>query len=187
MKRKIVLLGILIVFLFGSGNIFGDGMVFVGLQGGWSQQNIDLRDIEFNRNTAFLYGARVGIRLLTFVVEVNFYQAAHNIDPSDIVNVNWDTRKINYSYLGLNVRLFLPFPIVNPYITLGYGTYTADIEDIDKDKSGGLNGGLGLEVFLGKKFSLLGEARFNYGKFDIEDEELTIKDFTFHIGINFYF
>ena len=76
MKRKCVLLGILIVCLFGSSNLFGDGMIFIGLQGGWSQQNIDIRDIEFDRDTAFLYGARVGIRILTFVVEGNFYQAA---------------------------------------------------------------------------------------------------------------
>jgi len=62
MDRKIVLLGILIVCLFGSGNLFGDGMFFIGIQGGWSQQNIDIKDIEFDKNTAFLYGARVGIR-----------------------------------------------------------------------------------------------------------------------------
>ena len=186
MKRKIVLLGILIVCLFGSGNLFGDGMFFIGLQGGWSQQSIDFRDVEFNKNTAFLYGARVGIRILTFVVEGNFYQAAHNIDASDIGDL-WDSRKINYNYLGLNVRLFLPFPIVNPYLTLGYGTYTADVKEIGKDKSGGWNAGLGLEVFLAKKFSLLGEARYNHGNFEIENKELSIKNFTFHVGINFYF
>ena len=186
MKRKIVLLGILIVCLFGSGNLFGDGMFFIGIQGGWSQQSIDIRDVEFDKNTAFLYGARVGIRILTFVVEGNFYQAAHNIEASNIVNL-WDTRKINTNYLGVNVRLFLPFPIVNPYLTLGYGTYTADIKDIGKDKRGGWNAGLGLEAFLGKKLSLLGEARYNTGNFEIETEEINIKNFTFHFGINFYF
>ena len=92
MKRKAVLFGILIVCLFGSGNLFGDGMFFVGIQGGWSQQNIDIGDIEFDRDTAFLYGARAGIRILTFVVEGNFYQAAHNIGDSDIENL-WDSRK----------------------------------------------------------------------------------------------
>lgn len=186
MKRRIVLLGVLIVCLLGSGNLFGDGMLFIGLQGGWSQQNIDIRDLEFDRDTAFLYGARVGVRILTFVVEGSFYQAAHNIGASDIGNL-WDSREINYNYLGLNVRFFLPFPIVNPYLTLGYGTYSADIKDIGKDKSGGWNAGLGVELFLAKKFSLLGEARYNNGTFDIEAEEIKIKDFTFHIGFNFYF
>jgi opacity protein-like surface antigen len=186
MKRKVVVLGILIVCLFGSGSLFGDGMLFIGVQGGWSQQNIDIRDVEFDSNTAFLYGARVGIRILTFVVEGNFYQAAHNIEVSDIASL-WDSQKINYNYLGLNVRFFLPFPIVNPYLTLGYGMYTADIKDIGKDKKRGWNAGLGVEAFLGKKLSLLGEARYNHGTFEIETEEISIRDFTFHIGINFYF
>jgi hypothetical protein len=72
-------------------------------------------------------------------------------------------------------------------LTFGYGTYTADIKDIGKDKSKGLNAGLGAEVFLGKKLSLLGEARYNPGSFEIETEEISIKNFTFHFGINFYF
>jgi hypothetical protein len=186
MKRKAVLFGILIVCLFGSGNLFGDGMFFVGIQGGWSQQNIDIGDIEFDRDTAFLYGARAGIRILTFVVEGNFYQAAHNIGASDIENL-WDSRKINYNYLGINVRLFLPFPLINPYLTAGYGSYSANIKDLGKDKQGGWNAGLGLEVFLGDKFSLLGEVKYNAGDFEIETEEIKIKNFTFHIGINLYF
>jgi hypothetical protein len=186
MKRRFVLLGVLIVCLFGNGNLFGDGMLFIGLQGGLSQQSIDIRDIEFDNDTTFFYGARVGLRILTFVVEGNFYQAAHNIKTSEIGDL-WDSRKIDYNYLGLNLRIFLPFPVVNPYITLGYGTYTADIKDIGKDKSGGWNAGLGAEVFLGKKFSILGEARYNHANFEIETEELKIKDYTFHIAFNFYF
>jgi hypothetical protein len=59
--------------------------------------------------------------------------------------------------------------------------------DIGKDKSGGWNAGLGAEVFLGKKFALLGEARYNRSHFEIEAEEVKIKNFTFHIGLNFYF
>jgi hypothetical protein len=186
MKKRFVLLGVLILCLFGSGNLFGDGMLFFGLQGGWSQQSIDIRDVEFDRDTSFLYGARVGIRILTFVIEGNYYQAAHNMAASDIGDL-WDGRKINYNYLGLNVRFFLPFPIVNPYLTAGYGSYTADIEDIEKDKTGGWNAGLGVEAFLGKKFSILGEVRYNLTSFDIESEDVKIKNFTFHIGFNFYF
>ena len=94
MKRRFILLGILIVCLFGSGNLFGDGMLFIGLQGGWSQQNIDIRDIEFDRDTKFLYGARAGIRILTFVVEGNFYQASHDMKASDIGDL-WETQKTN--------------------------------------------------------------------------------------------
>lgn len=186
MKRRLILLGILIVFLFGSGDLFGDGMFFIGVQGGWSQQNIDVGDIDFDRDTTFLYGARAGIRILTFVIDGNFYQAAHNIGISDIGDL-LDSREINYNYLGVNLRFFLPFPVVNPYLTLGYGKYSADIKDFGEDKQGGWNAGLGVEAFLGKNFSLLGEARYNHATFEIEEEEVKIKNFTFHVGINFYF
>lgn len=161
-------------------------MFFIGLQGGWSQQNIDISDIEFDRDTKFLYGARVGARILMFVVDGNFYQASHDIKASDIGD-SWETQKITYNYLGVNVRFFLPFPVVNPYMTIGYGRYSADIKDIGEDKSGGWNAGLGVEVFLGTKSSLLGEVRYNYGNFDIESEEVKIRNFTFHIGFNLYF
>lgn len=186
MKKRFVISSIVILCLFGCGNLFGDGMFFIGIQGGWSQQNIDIGDIEFDRDTTFFYGARAGVRVLMLVVEGNFYQAAHNIGLSDIGSL-WESRKINYNYLGLNVRLFLPFPVVNPYLTAGYGSYTADIKNIGKDKRGGWNAGLGVEAFLGKSFSLLGEARYNRSDFEIEIEELKIKNFTFHIGLNFYF
>jgi opacity protein-like surface antigen len=186
MKRKIVVLGVLVVCLFGGSNLFGDGMFFIGLQGGWSQQGIDIRDIEFDKDTTFLYGARAGLRILMFVFEGNYYQAAHNIAISDISNL-WDGREISYSYLGLNVRIFLPFPVVNPYFTAGYGTYKADIKDVGEDRTGGWNVGLGVEVFLGKKFSLLGEGRYNNSDFDIESEEVKIENFTFHVGLNLYF
>lgn len=186
MKKTCILFCILMACLCGSGSLYADGMFFLGIQGGWSQQNIDIRDFEFDKNTAFLYGARVGARLLMFVVEGNFYQAAHDIEASGIGSLR-DSRKVDYNYLGINLRILLPFPVVNPYLTLGYGTYTADIKDVGKDKKGGGNAGLGVEVFLGDKFSLLGEARYNQGSFEIETEEVKIKDFTFHVGINFYF
>ncbi|MGD9344458.1 MAG: porin family protein [Candidatus Aminicenantes bacterium] len=186
MKKKLIVFSILIVCLLGSGNLSAGGLFFIGIQGGWSQQSIDIRDFEFDKNTTFLYGARVGVRILMLAVEGNFYQAAHDIKASDVGNL-WDSRQIDYNYLGINVRLFLPLPIVNPYLTLGYGTYSADIEDIGEDKSGGWNAGLGAEVFLGEKFSLLGEARYNYGSFEIETVDIKIRSFTFHIGINFGF
>jgi len=184
MKKCAVLLLALILFLGIGGNAYGSKIFFIGLHGGMSSQKLDFKDLEFNRDTAFLYGLRAGFRILFFVIEGNYYQAAHNISIADF---DLDERKIDYNHLGLSLRLFLPFPLVNPYLTFGYGKYSAKIKDLGDDSNSGYNIGLGVEFHLGKKFSLLGEGKYNNVGLNIEDDDLKIENFTLHVGLNFYF
>ncbi len=184
MKKHAVFLLALVLFLGIGGNAYGDKIFFVGLQAGMSSQSLDFKDLEFNRDTAFLYGLRAGVRILFFVIEGNYFQAAHTISIAD---VNLNERNIDYNHLGLSLRLFLPFPLVNPYLTFGYGKYSAEIEDLGDDNNSGYNIGLGLELRLGKKFSLLGEGKYNHVGLKIENDDLKINDFTLHVGLNFYF
>jgi opacity protein-like surface antigen len=127
---------------------------------------------------------RAGFRILFFAIEGNYYQAAHNISIAD---VDLDDREVDYNHLGLSLRLFLPFPLVNPYLTFGYGRYSADIKNLGDDSNTGYNVGLGLELHLGEKFSLLGEGKYNHVGLNIENEDLKINDWTLHVGMNFYF
>ena len=149
-----------------------------------SSQKLDFKDLQFNRDTAFLYGVRAGFRILFFTIEGNYYQAAHNISIADI---DLDERKVDYNHLGLSLRLFLPIPLINPYLAFGYGRYSANIKDLGDDNNTGFNAGLGLELHLGEKFSILGEGRYNDVGLKIDDDDLKIKDWTFHVGLNFYF
>lgn len=162
----------------------GVSFFFIGVQGGTSSQKLDFQDLEFDRDTAFLYGLRAGFRVLFFVIEGNYFQAAHNISVADF---DLDDRKIDYNHLGLSLRLFLPFPLVNPYLTFGYGRYSAKIKHLDDDSNSGYNIGFGLEVHLGDKFSLLGEGKYNHVGLNLEDDDLKIDDWTLHVGLNFYF
>jgi opacity protein-like surface antigen len=184
-KKSILVLIFLLCFVFASGGFARTGL-YLGIQGGYSAQKPSLKDVEFNTDTTFVYGLRAGIRVLMIGVEASYFQAAHNLDPADILSLDWGEREIDYNFLGLNLKYFFPLIFLNPYITAGYGYYTADIDEIDKDKNGGYNLGLGLELNLGR-LSLTAEGKYHHVKLEIEEMDLKIGDFTLVGGLSFYF
>jgi opacity protein-like surface antigen len=163
------------------------GFIYLGLQGGLSMQKAKFSDITFSTDTSFLYGIKAGVKFMMFAVELNYFQAAHNLDPKDISAPMWRDRKVDYSYLGANLRWIFPILVAQPYLTAGYGYYTVDIHDIDKDHNGGFNVGAGVEVMLGGKFSLSAEGRYHHVTLDITTESFKIGDFSLTGGFNIYF
>lgn len=166
---------------------FARGGVYLGLQGGFSAQKPSLKDVDFNTDTTYFYGLRAGVKFMMMALELNYFQASHNLELSDIVGFEWGGRDIDYNFVGLNLKYFFPLMTVHPYITAGYGYYTADIQDIDKDTEKGYNLGVGVELVLGRKFSLLAEGKYHFVNFNIDDRELEVGDFTFSGGFNIYF
>ncbi|MBU1186089.1 MAG: porin family protein [Acidobacteria bacterium] len=187
MKRTIKTgIVVLCLFVFTVG-AHGFGGFFIGLQAGNSIQKPKLTDIEFNSNTTFLYGLRVGVKFMMFSIEANYFQAAHNLELKELLTLDWQGKQNDYSYLGINAKLFFPLLIFQPYVTAGCGFYTADIKTIDSDTKKGINVGVGLEVHLGTKFSLLAEGKYNHVKVDIAEQALNLGDWTLAVGFNFYF
>lgn len=189
MKKKRILGGFfltLFCFMFVTGTASGS-IFFIGAQGGWSSQKAKLTNVEFDRDTGFLYGARIGVKILMLAFEANYFQAAHNLEIENFIGFSWDGKEIDYSYLGLNLRVYVPMIIVHPYLTAGYGYYTANIQDIGKDRDRGFNVGVGLELRLGDKFSLLAEGKYHKVKVKIDEAELKLGDFTLSGGLNIYF
>jgi len=187
MKRKTLSILIILPLLVLAAYSPARGGIYLGLQGGFSAQKPSLKDVEFNTDTTYLYGFRGGVRFMMMGLELNYFQAAHNLELADIVGFDWEGRDIDYSFVGLNFKYFFPLMVVQPYITAGYGYYTADIKDIDKDRDRGYNLGVGVELVLGKKFSLLAEGRYHLVDFEIDDRKLEVGDFTFSGGFNIYF
>jgi len=165
----------------------GAGFIYLGLQGGLSMQKAKFSDISFSTDMSFLYGIKAGVKIMTFAVELNYFQAAHNLDVNDISLPMWQDRKVDYSYLGANVRWIIPILVVQPCLTAGYGFYTADIHDIDKDRNGGFNVGVGVEFMLGEKFSLSAEGKYHHVTLDINTESFKVGDFSLTGGFNIYF
>lgn len=163
------------------------GLIYLGLQGGISKQKAGFSDIKFNTDTSFLYGAKAGVKFMMFAVELNYFQAAHNLDSTDISVPMWRDRKVDFSYLGVNLRWIFPILVVQPYLTAGYGYYAVDIRDIDKDHNGGFNLGAGVELMLGKKFSLSAEGKYHHVTLDIDAKSFKVGDFSLTGGFNIYF
>ena len=77
--------------------------------------------------------------------------------------------------------------LVHPFLTVGYGSYSANLKDIAKDSNRAINLGVGVELQLGDKFSLMAEGKYHNVKVDIEGEELSLKNYTLSGGFNIYF
>ena len=163
--------------------------VYLGFQGGIASQQVDFEGVDFDRDTTFVYGLRAGVKVLMVSAELQFLQAAHNLNTDSVLSPikDWDERRIRWNYYGLNVKFQLPFPIVSPYLTGGYGYYGADIDTIGDDRSGGWNGGLGVEIHLGRKLALTGEGRYHRARFNIQNGDLKVGTWTLAAGLNVFF
>lgn len=188
MRKKAIRFFILMVFCFClvSGAAAKNGF-FIGVQGGWSMQKPSLEEVKFDSDSSFLYGARIGVKFMMFAIEANYFQTAHNLIVKELVAFEWDGVQVDYNYLGINGRVYIPLVIVHPYFTVGYGSYSANLKEIGKDANRGINLGLGVELQLGEKFSLMAEGKYHSVKVDIDDSELKLKNYTLSGGFNIYF
>jgi opacity protein-like surface antigen len=121
-------------------------------------------------------------------VELNYFRASHNIIwNGGTIIPSWDQAVNHYSYIGVNGKLYFPLLFLQPFVTLGYGYYTADIHNIDKANEGGFNFGAGLDLRLGRRFSLTAEGRWHKVSVSIQNIDLDLGDFTLWGGLQFHF
>jgi opacity protein-like surface antigen len=184
MKRHLFVLAISGLFLLTAASVPADAQFYVGVRGGLSNQNAKAGEVEFNRDSAVLYGAQVGIRLLGFAVEGEFYRADHNLlaetFPADT------EQEMDYYYLGVNGKLGIPLAIVYPYITVGYGTYSVDLKNIGKESDASFNVGAGAELTLGK-VGIFSELRYTDFSVEFEDLKWDFGGLDLHFGLNIHF
>jgi len=185
MKKALIFSLMTVFILLTAVNAFSQ--LYAGGYIGYSAQKPDFSNVTLNTDTTFLYGLHVGIKLWMLAAELNFFKAAHNIDVSDIWHPGFDQATLDYTYLGLNIRYMFTLFFLRPYLTAGYGYYTADIHNIDKDKEGGYNAGVGVEIKLGKKITVLVEGKYHHVTLDIEHVNFSLGNFTLCGGVNYYF
>jgi len=186
MKRSLII-GLTLIFLGAAAvQSYAQIGLYAGGFGGISTHKLSFEDVEFDTDTTFLYGLRFGVQAAMFALELNYYRAGHNVQMEDFFLFDWDGMEDDLSYIGANLRLMFPALIFRPFLALGYGFYTADVQHIDKDTEGGVNFGAGLEVKLGK-VAIIGEGRFNKVTFDLDHFAVGLSHFTFTAGLNFYF
>jgi len=187
MFEKRVLIAFLLLIYLCITSSFAQNGFFLGFQAGTSSQKLSFSDLEFDRSTRFQYGLRAGLKFLMLSVEANYFQTAHNMHLTNVQAFSWEDREVDFSYIGLNLKYYFSLLLLQPYLTFGLGYYTADIHEIDKDTDRGYNLGAGVELSLGKKIALLGEAKYHRIKMLIDDKEFKVGDFSLSGGLNFYF
>jgi hypothetical protein len=72
--------------------------------------------IKFDADTSFLYGARAGVKVLSLAIELEYFQAAHNLFTSGVSVPAWNDRQVDYNHLGVNVRWIIRPPVIHPYL-----------------------------------------------------------------------
>jgi hypothetical protein len=159
---------------------------YIGLQGGLSNQNAILSELKFDKDSSFLYGAQVGLRVLSFAVEGQFFRADHSLLSDNPGLSLYDGRGMDYYYLGVHAKIGFPLPLLFPYLTVGYGIYSADINEIGSTTDKSFSFGAGAELSLGK-IGLFAELRYIDFAVDISSLSWDFGGLNFHCGLNYRF
>ncbi len=184
MRKRAWLLASFLFLVLAASPAFGQLGIYAGLFGGFSSQHPSLPDVDFDADGAFVYGARVGLRVMMLGLEASWFRAVHDISLHELVLLDWDGQTVDYNYFGLNLKLYIFQVVIRPYLTAGYGYYTANISEIGDDGKGGYNFGGGLELALGK-ISLGVEGKWHHVTLDVNPlhPDLTLGDFTLTGGL----
>jgi opacity protein-like surface antigen len=183
MTRRILLTALCLVLLAVAA-VPGRAQFYIGVQAGLSSEDVKVGEVKFDRDSAFLYGAQVGVRLSSFTIEGQFYRAEHDLLTSD--DSPDMSQQLDYYFLGVNGKLGIPLAIVYPYITVGVGTYQANFKDIGKKSDLSYSVGAGAEVSLGK-IGLFGELRYIDFKVELDNQSWDMGGLNAHVGLNFHF
>jgi hypothetical protein len=182
MKKNLCLLAVCGLLVLTAVSVPAEAQFYLGARGGLSNENAKAGEVKFDRNSAFLYGAQVGIKFLGFAIEGQFYHADHNL-LGGTPNLE---QEVDYNYLGVNGKLGISLAIIYPYITAGYGSYSVDLKGLVKDSTGAFNVGGGAELMLGK-VGIFAELRYTDFSIEFENTTWDFGGLDLHFGLNIHF
>jgi hypothetical protein len=188
--KKIVISGLVFVFLFASVSALRAQEIYIGALVGYSTETPklpDVQDVEFSTNDTLFYGGRLGLRISMFAIEAMYVRAGSELEEIGTSVIGWDGREMEYQYIGANVKLF-PFSLAvfHPYVMAGYGYYLAEIQDVGDDKTGSYSVGVGLELKF-SKIALVAEGKYRRGDVVIDGNDLELGNYSLNVGLNIYF
>jgi hypothetical protein len=185
MKKNVFRWAVCGVLVLVFASVPANAQFYLGVRGGLSNQNVKVDQIQFDKNSAFLYGAQVGIKFLGLAVEGQFYRADHNLLAGTDAAAEIE-QEMDYYYLGVSGKLGISLAIVYPYVTVGYGTYSVNLKGLGKKSDAAFSVGAGAEVTLGK-IGIFGELRYADFGLDIDSQSWDFGGVDLHFGLNIHF
>jgi opacity protein-like surface antigen len=189
MKRNVLALVIAAAVIMAASAVPARGQFYIGVRGGTANQDASrsggLTDIDFDKDSAFLYGGQIGFKFSLLAIEGVIYKSDYNLLSSDSSIPSEGIEMDSYFY-GVNGKLGIPLVVVYPYITVGYGVHTADLAEFGKDSAAAWNAGAGVQVKLGM-VALFGELRYTDFTLELDNLDWDFGGLELHFGLNILF
>jgi len=188
MKKLAIIIACALAVVFLSGREAAASGFYLGVEGGSSAPNFTYRsltDVDFEGTRSFLYGAKAGLRFLFFAIEGNVLSSSHDI--TSVLPTPWESTGVGFTLWGINGKVFIPIPVIQPYIMGGYGNYSVHIDNVGKGSNGGYNVGGGIQFNLGR-LGILAEGRYHDVRVLIPGTgEFDMSNFTITLGLLYIF
>ena len=188
MKRTMTLSAILVfVFILTSHAVAQD--FYIGVKFGLAQQKTKFEELEAIYATEYstVYGFCIGTKFLNFGLEAHYFHSDHRLTPKDEPPLELDIERFKLNVIGANVLYYINIPVVKPYLSAGMGTYNVDVVGLAKDGSIGYNFGVGANVRVTELVSVSADGKYHLVKFDLNQNEMDLKEFTWYVSVNFHF
>lgn len=188
MKRSIILATVVVfVFILTSHAEAQD--FYLGVKFGLSQQKTKFEELEAFYATEYstIYGFCLGTKFMNFGLEAHYFHSDHHLLPKEDPPLALDIERFKLNVIGANVLYYINIPVVQPYLTAGMGTYNVDVVGFSKDSRIGYNFGIGANARITELVSISADGKYHLVKFQLNQYEMDLKEFTWYVSVNFHF
>lgn len=188
MNRGIALAAFLVlVFTLNSHSVAQNA--YIGVKFGLAQQKTKFEELEAYYATEYstVYGFCIGTKILNFGLEAHYFHSDHHLTPKEEPPPELNIERFKLNVIGANVLYYIQIPVVQPYISAGMATYNVDVASFAKDSRIGYNFGVGANAQLTKLVSISADGKYHLVKFDLNQIEMDLKQFTWYLSVNFHF
>lgn len=188
MKRSTMLV-MVVAFVFTLSSHAAAQDFYIGVKFGLSQQKTKFEELEALYATEYstVYGFCIGKKFLNFGLEAHYFHSDHHLVPKEEPHPELNIERFKLNVIGANVLYYINIPVVKPYLSAGMGTYNVDVIGFAKDSSIGYNFGVGANARLTELVSISADGKYHLVKFDLDQYEMDLKEFTWYLSVNFHF
>lgn len=165
-------------------------VISLGIKFGFSldRSKFDNLPFEATDNLKTIYGLRFAAQKEHLGLEVSYFYSSRSVEMKPDAPPGLQIDKLTWTVLSANL---LYYPVwgttLQPYVTGGYGSYRVNLAGYAKDRSGGFNAGVGLDLLILRHLSLSLEAKYHWVKFTLNDDRFDSSAWTSNFSLNFRF